>query len=64
MSGESCATPENFEISKPYNAIFSFPGAKLRTKDRVFHSRKCSFDNSTFDLSVTINSYNVQAMNK
>ena len=26
------------------------------TKERVFHSRKCSF-HSTFDLSVTINSY-------
>ena len=52
MSGESHASPENFEISKPYNAIFSFLGAKLRTEDRVFHSRKCSFHNLTFDYQL------------
>ena len=49
-------SPENFEISKPYNSILSILGTKSRTKEHVFHSRKCSF-HSTFDLSVTINSY-------
>ena len=40
--------PKNFEIS-----ISAFWGLNLRTKERVFHSRKCSFQ----FISHTINSY-------
>ena len=47
------ASPEKFEISKLQNAIFSVVQNKLTTKERVFHSRKCSFHSIPFDLSVT-----------
>ena len=43
------------KFQSPKKVIFSVLGTKVRTKEHVFHSRKCSC-HSTFDLSVTINS--------
>ena len=43
------------KFQSPKKVIFSILGTKVRTKEHVFHSRKCSC-HSTFDLSVTINS--------
>ena len=59
--GGACrhAPSENFEISKPLNAISSILGTKLSTKESVFHSRKCSFHSGS-----DYQPHNLQAMKK
>ena len=45
------ASPENFELSKHYNAIFSVLETKLRTKERVFHPRKLIYKSQSLPAS-------------
>ena len=53
------APSENFEISKPLNAISSVLGTKLSTKECVFHSSKCSFHSGS-----DYQPHNLQVMKK
>ena len=47
------SAPENLTFQSPEMRFSAFCGLNLRTKERVFHSRKCSFQ----FISHTINSY-------